>query len=217
METYGLKNIPFFTEMDEETLEKLKHDMYIKKFKEQSIVFYEGEKSEYLHILLKGCVRLYKTTPDGKQIEMHRFKAPMLIAEYACLEQMPFPASCESLTDVEIGLLHFDLLYKYLDDAAFSLQVIKSLTKKLKLLSSHIHRESVLSSKAKVADLLLTSPEVFATLKNTEIALILNITAETLSRVLTRFKKENIIKEEKKNITILNPELLQMLVETNKL
>jgi CRP/FNR family transcriptional regulator len=210
-----LEDIPMFSALGEAHLKELNNAIYVKQYAKDSIVFYEGDESEYLHILLKGDVKLYKTSPKGSQIQINRFSAPSLIAEFACFEKEVFPATCEFVTDGSIGLLHFDKLYEYLNQPEFSLELIKSLTSKVMLLSSLVHKETILSSEAKVADLMIRKIAVFNRLKNNEIASILNLTPETFSRILTKFKKENIIFVDNNHLKILNSDALYKIVDTN--
>jgi CRP/FNR family transcriptional regulator len=56
---------------------------------------------------------------------------------------------------------------------------------------------------------------IFNRLKNNEIASILNLTPETFSRIMTKFKKESIIVVERHEVTILNEDALYNIVETN--
>jgi CRP/FNR family transcriptional regulator len=210
-----LHDIPMFSALSEAHLKELKNAVHIKQYTKDSIVFYEGDESDYLYILLKGAVKLYKTSPKGSQIQINRFSAPSLIAEYACFEQDPFPASCEFVSDGTIGLLHFDKLYEYLSEAKFSLELIKSLTGKVMMLSTLVHKETILSSEAKVADLMIKKVNIFNRLKNNEIASILNLTPETFSRILTKFKKESIISVDNHTLTVSNKDALFNIVETN--
>ncbi len=210
-----LQEIPIFSALEEKYISELKNEVYIKQYSKNSIVFYEGDKSEYLHILMEGDVKLYKTSPKGSQIQINRFSAPSLIAEFACFEKEAFPATCEFVTDGTIGLLHFDKLYNYLNQPAFSLELIKSLTAKVILLSALVHKETILSSEAKVADLMIKKVAIFNRLKNNEIASILNLTPETFSRILTKFKKEKIISINKHTLKILNEDALYSIVYTN--
>ncbi len=195
-----IQDIPMFSNLDKRFHQELKKSIYIKKFSKNSIVFYEGDESNYLYILLDGSIKLYKTSPKGNQIQIKRMNAPNTIGEYACFEKVPFPATCEFLTDGVMGLLHFSKIYQYLDNKEFSLGLIKSLTNKVILLSSLVHKETILSSEAKVADLMLENINIFNKLKNNEIAGMLNLSAETFSRIITKFKKESIIRVEKSNI-----------------
>jgi len=212
---FKLEEIPMFSALGANYLKELQEQIHIKKYTKESIVFYEGDKSEYLHILLGGSVKLYKTSPKGTQIQINRFSAPGLIAEFAIFEQEPFPATCEFVTDGAIGLLHYDKLYEYLGQPEFSLELIKSLTGKVSLLSALVHKETILSSEAKVADLMLKKVTIFNRLKNNEIASILNLTPETFSRILTKMKKEEIIKIENHKLVILNQDALIAIIDNN--
>lgn len=212
---YKLEEISIFSKLSESHLKELYDNTYIKYFTKDSIVFYEGDSSKYLYILLEGSIKLYKTTPKGSQVQINRLNAPSLIGEYACFEQVPYPATCEFVTDGCMGMLPYSEVYRYLSNPQFSLEIIKSLTGKILLLSSLVHKETVLSSEAKVADLIIQNISIFERLKNNEIASMLNLTPETFSRILTKFKKQNIIKITKHKVNVLDCDALYAIVETN--
>jgi CRP/FNR family transcriptional regulator len=212
---HKLEDIPMFSALTESNLKDLYNQTHIKTYSKDSIVFYEGDASDYLHILLDGDIKLYKTTPKGTQIQINRLTSPGLIGEYACFENHPFPATCEFVTEGSMGLLPFSVVYKHLNDPNFSLEIIKSLTSKVGLLSALVHKETVLSSEAKVADLITQKLSLFQRLKNNELASILNLTPETFSRILTKFKKEGLITIHKNQITIHNEDALYNIIETN--
>jgi len=213
---FQIKDIPLFSELDVESIQKIKDNLLIKKYHKDNIVFYEGDSSEYLHILMSGSVRLYKTTPKGTQVHIHNLSAPSLIAEYPTFEKINFPATCEFLTDGTVGLLHFDRFYEYLKEPSFSLEIISSLTKKIHILSNLVHKETILSSEAKVVDLILREPSIFNRLKHNEIASILNLTPETFSRIMSKLKRDNMISFVDYQLKILNQEALNRIMETNK-
>jgi CRP/FNR family transcriptional regulator len=210
-----LEDVPMFSALGDNYLKEIQNAIHVKQYTKDSVVFYEGDHSNYLYILMEGDVKLYKTSPKGSQIQINRFSAPCLIAEFACFEREVFPATCEFVTDGAIGLLHFDKLYEYLNQPSFSLELIKSLTAKVMTLSALVHKETILSSEAKVADLMIKKIAIFNRLKNNEIASILNLTPETFSRILTKFKKEEIISVDNHQLKILNADALYIIVDTN--
>ncbi|MBL0721669.1 MAG: Crp/Fnr family transcriptional regulator, partial [Sulfurovum sp.] len=182
-----------------------------------SIVFYEGDNSKYLYIILEGTIKLYKTNPKGTQIQINRFEAPAMVGEYACFENQPFPATCEFVTEGKMMLVHFDYIHNNLNDKQFSLELIKSLTSKIMVLSALVHKETIYSSEAKVAKMLMENVEIFTKLKYNEIAAILNLTPETLSRIFKKLKKENIIEINRgHHIQINNYDALEEVIESNK-
>jgi CRP/FNR family transcriptional regulator len=56
---------------------------------------------------------------------------------------------------------------------------------------------------------------LFQRLKNNEIASMLNLTPETFSRIMTKFKKEGIISVENHAVVVHNEDALYNIVETN--
>ena len=75
-----------------------------------------------------------------------------------------------------------------------------SLIKKIKNLEYLISRHLVLDAKQRVAQYIHDYTDDFFSTKNIEIAEILNITPETLSRLLKVFKDEKIISIKEKTI-----------------
>ena len=209
------KDIPMFSTLDETSLKELQNAIHTRHYKKGSVLFYEGDQSTCMYILLKGEIKLFKTNHKGSQLEINRLHAPSLIAEYACFEAEPFPESCEFLTDASVGMLRFDNLTNYLNQEAFSTELIKSLTSRTMSLFALIHKETILSSEAKVADFIIKQRSLFTRLKKNEMASILNLTPETFSRILTKFKKESIIVEMHHSIKVLDEAALYMIVDTN--
>ena len=211
-----VEDIPLFANLNKKFQNRLRKNIYIRKFSKNGIVFYEGDCSDYLHLLLEGEVCLYKTSPKNSIVQLHRLTAPNIIGEYACLEQVAFPATCEFISNKGvIGLLHFNIVKEYLKEPEFSLALLKSMTNKVMILSSLVHKETILSSEAKVVDLILHEIDIFNRMKNNEIASILNITPETLSRILGKLKKRKFIDIKNHIVTIIDIEALQIILEKN--
>jgi len=214
---YSLEDVPMFINLPKPYIDELKDKLFIKEYKKDSIVFFEGDKPDYMYMVLEGSVKMYKTTPKGNQIHINRLHAPSLIGEYVYFEKQPFPATCEFVEDGIIGLIPFETIDKLLENKEFALSIIRSLTGKVMLLSALIHKETVLSSEAKVADILVHKSSIFERLKNSEIAAILNLTPETFSRILAKFKREGIVTAKKHKVEILNRDKLLTILETNKI
>jgi len=215
---YDLRDVQLFSKLSDEHVAEIKDNSVVRSYSRESIVFYEGDRGEYLYIVIEGTVKLYKTSPKGTQIQINRFEAPAVVGEYACFERMPFPATCEFVTDGRMAMVPYELIYKNLGDEEFSLEIIKSLTSKIMVLSSLIHKETIFSSEAKVAKMLLENSEIFSKLKYNEIASILNLTPETLSRIFKKMKKEGIIEVDgNHHVHVRRPDALEHVIESNKI
>lgn len=150
-------------------------------------------------------------------IVVHRFRAPSLIAEAAALKQIPYPASAEctrSSTVIQIERDPFLALLAH--DPSLSIAFISSLTQKISALEASLQRHSSPNAMAKVARLILDENELFERLKGIEIAELLGITPETLSRTLKKLRNHSLITLRKpKGIVIEDHKRLRAVADNN--
>ncbi|ASM35676.1 transcriptional regulator [Campylobacter sputorum subsp. bubulus] len=207
-----LEKISFFKYVDKQKIKKIENASIIKKYKNGDLLFIEGEEPKWLHLLIKGEIRIFKTKQNGSEIFLHNILAPSFIAEIATLEGIPYPASAKFAANSEVVKIEFDFFKKEcLSDENISLGMIKSLSQKLKIMNEVIHNEIILNAEAKVAKQLVENLEIFSMLKNIQIATMLNITPETLSRILSKFKKSKLIEIQKETIKIIDKKALKEL------
>lgn len=206
-----IRSVSCFSKLSDEQIEKLKKISVIKKYHAKEILFYEGDEPTYLYVLLQGTLKVYKTNHKGQQIFLHQFYPGGLVAELANFENIPYPATAEFMSDSEVLRIDYKALEKdFFKNPEISFEIIKSLIAKHKILIDVIQKEVILTADAKVAKFILENAELFKTLKNTQVASILNLTPETLSRTLSKFKSSGYIElDEKHHIKVLDREKLQ--------
>jgi CRP/FNR family transcriptional regulator len=196
-----LKNIEIFRNLDEETLNKISEITTSTKFNKNSIIFYEGDSPKYLYCLVSGIVKLYKMTSNDKEIILKYFNANELIAEVANFEDIPYPATAYSYTDVELYKIDFEKFKKIIyGNPELSFQIQSSLIKKIKNLEQVISTHVILDAKDRVVKFIYDNTEIFFKMKNKEIAQILNLSPETLSRILRKLKNDEMLDMKSKNI-----------------
>jgi CRP/FNR family transcriptional regulator len=202
-----LKSIYLFEKFSSEDFDKLVTIAKLKKYQRGNIIFYEGDESNDLHILISGEAQVYKNDYKSNRVVMHNFSKPSLIAEVANLDHIPFPATCEATTNSEFILIDYKKFEEiFFKDPLISIQIIKSLTKKIKSLENTIDSNLVLDATSRVAKYIYQNNEEFKKIKNRDIAQLLNIKPETLSRILKKFKESGLID---KDGTILEYESLK--------
>jgi CRP/FNR family transcriptional regulator len=206
----NLKNIELFKTLNDDQLKLIESITLFENFNKDSIVFYERDVPEYFYVLLQGEVKIYKVDHKGNEIIVHNFTAPSLIAEMASLEGFAFPATCVCMEDCRFALIKKEQFLNLLkENTLISFQIIRSLTKKIKAMDNLLNRSLIFDATTKVAMYIDKNPEEFKNKKNKIIAAELNITAETLSRVLKKLKELHIINSK---LELLNKEKLQMFV-----
>jgi len=196
-----LKKLTLFSDLSDELLEQIAAASTLKKFSKSNIIFYEGDAPTHLHILLSGQVKLYKTLANSNELILKYFYTNEMIAEVAVFEGFPYPATAEATNDVEMILIEYAKLKTFmLHNPEVLLKIQTSLIKKIKNLETLLSRYLVLDAKSRVIDYILKNEKEFLSLKQTEIATILNISPETLSRILKPFKADGIIDIKAKKI-----------------
>ena len=200
-----LNDFYFFNFLKEEELKRLKEISIKKQFNKDEILFYKGETPKYLHLLLKGIVKLYTHDSKDNEVVIHNLVAPSLIAEIVNYEELKFPANCSFETTGEVLLIDYEKFKnEFLLKPEISMFFIKSLTKKIKALESFINYNISSNSIEKIVRFLIENDSLLINLKQVKIAQILNITPETFSRKLSKLKKEKIIQNDKGYIKILD-------------
>lgn len=210
MQKTGLEDFYFFNFLKEEDLNRLKEISIKKYYNKGEILFYKGDESKYLHLLIKGIVKLYKHDHKENEIVIHNLMSPSLIAEIANYEEIKFPANCAFETKAEVLLIDYEKFKnEFLLKPEISMFFIKSLTKKIKALESFITYNISSNSIEKIAKFLFDNETILINLKQVKIAQILNITPETFSRKLAKLKKEKIIQNDKGYIKIIDYDKLK--------
>lgn len=207
-----LKHISFFKQLDDNELKQLGSISRIKHHTAGEILFYEGDVSNKLFILIEGILKAYKTDMKGNEIILHYLYPVAMVAEMANLNRAPFPATakCESdVTVIEIDYLLFE--ENFLKNPTISFEIIKSLSQKVKYLENIITTHLTLDATSRVAKFLHDNENVYATMKHNKIATILNMTHETLSRTLRKLKTLGLISDDGKDFHIINKEGLYAL------
>ena len=196
-----LKEIYLFKDLCDNTLDRIGEFTTFLKLSKDNVLFYEGDEPKYLFLLKKGIVKLYKTSSNDKEILLKYFHSNELIAEVANFEQIPYPATAQSFTDTEVLRIDFgslkDIIYS---DPNLSFLIQTSLIKKIRNLENIVSLHVVLDSKERIAKYLCDHSEEFFNTKNITVAEILNISPETLSRMLRVFKNDGLIDNKKKTV-----------------
>jgi CRP/FNR family transcriptional regulator len=207
-----LKKIDIFSTLSDEELQSLSEITTIRTLEKDAIVFYEGDDADALYALIEGSLKLYKIGIKSNEVILHHFNAPTLVAEMATLENIKFPATAQAtMQNTKIAVINKENFLSLLhQNSDVSLHIIKSLTKKIKHLEVAINRNLIFDATAKVCSLLKENPKVFQNQKHTQIASFLNMAPETLSRMVTKLKKIQILDDE---YNLLDSSKLDMFLE----
>lgn len=179
----------------------------IKKFQKNSILFYEGEEAKKFFILLKGKIRIYKSTASDKEITLHYFNPLNFIAEMPAFKKLNYPANAIFEEDgeiLEIDFVNFQNLCS--ENKEFNFLLISSLFDKIKILEKKLS-QNALDLRTRLLKYLWKMKKIRYNFTK-QIAIDLNVRAQSLSRVLKELKISELIDTKKGKIEILNKDMI---------
>ncbi len=210
----ALKNIPLFSELNTGQLEQIIHISKLGKYPKNKLLFLEGDSYRGFFIMLEGSVKIYKTSPDGKEIILHIIKPPLPFADVPLFEGGSYPANSQTLEDSLILFIpkneFMDLILK---NPGISLKITIGFAKRLRLMSKQMEDITLKEVSNRLAKYILDEvkrngtdklPEPFLklTISKATIASLLGTITETLSRTFKKLQNENIIRVEGKKIFV---------------
>ena len=134
MDTHDLlRQLPLFASFGEEALTRLATRCVARTYPTGHVLFTTGEPCRGLYIVETGRVRIYRTSPAGREQVLHSEGPGRPIAELPLFDGGAYPAS--AITEVESRLVFlaradFEALYRENPDVAEA--VIRALGKRLR-------------------------------------------------------------------------------------
>ena len=178
----------------------------LRKSPKNSILFYEGDEAKKIFVLLKGKIRIYKSTAGEKEITLHYFKPLNFIAEMPVFKGLKYPANAifeEDSEILEIELKKFQILCA--ENKEFNLLLISSLFDKIRILEKKL-LQNCLDLRTRLLKYLLENEKNLDKLSQKQIATNLDVRAQSLSRIIKELKILKLIDTKKGRIEILDKE-----------
>ncbi|HHY79824.1 Crp/Fnr family transcriptional regulator [Thermoanaerobacter thermohydrosulfuricus] len=219
-----LKKVPYFNELEDKSLEEIHKISTINFFKKGSIIFMEGEKGEAIYFVKSGKVKISKTSSIGKEYIIKIMEKGDVFAESILFVGGEYPATAEAIEDSEVIMLkNKDIENLILKNTEIALSIIKLMAKRLKNVSYIIENLALRDSIGRTASVLLTFAKergvnvkegilLNLNLNRQDLANIIGISRETVTRVLSQMDKEGIIKLNRNKVIIKDIERLREML-----
>ena len=208
-----LRDIPIFSTLTDTELKTLQKISIIKNVDDANILFYEGEKSINLHLLIEGTIEIYKVDHKGKEIIMKQCSKNELIAEIANYKGINFPASARSIGNSKVLYINYKKFENnFLYHPAIAPMILKSIASKAMSLEKIISSNLTQDARQRVISYLYENQKLLSKISHNKIANKLNITAVTFSRILKKLKEEGVVTTDKNNLIKVNIGLLEKIL-----
>lgn len=225
---YRLKiigRLPFFKHLPLDAISKINGLFHDRDVRADERIYFEGDDANYLYLVAMGKVKMVRNTASGRDVLLDilhggdYFGALMLFGERVYTETAIAQTDCcilqISSADFESILSeHPEVMRKALEVVSQRLVESQELIKQL---SSYNTEQRIAAALWRLArkmgetrgeNVLIQLP-----FSRQDLAAMTGATTETVSRVMSRFAEEKLIKSGRKWVTITDPKRLKQLAE----
>ena len=206
-----IRQISFFDNLNDEEIEIIASISAVSKYSGKSILYYESEINKNLLFLVDGLIKIYKMDKFGNEIFLYHIYKNSMISELSSVKTTDIYcfSNAEFIEDSVILSVNFEKLHEhFLSKNILTTELIEILLDKTHQLQCIVNRELVFDATAKVAFMINQDLAMFNKLKRQEVSFMLHIQPETLSRVLKKLSRDEIISIENSDVIIKNKEAL---------
>ena len=207
LEIKDIKSLEFFSSLSEDKIERLISISLLKSYKNECLLHYEKTQSDKLLFLVDGLAKAYKIDKHDNEIFLYYIYKKHMLSEISSL-QNNYLFSYSNITFVEnsqvLSIEYQAFKKEFLDKGILCLELADEVIRQSKQLQDLVNREFIFDSVTKVAMMLSTDLNMFNRLKRYDVSLMLHIQPSTLSRVLSRLKRNGIIDIKRGTVIILN-------------
>jgi len=218
-----LKYVPIFSELNEDTLEKISKLGIQKSFKKDSVILFEHETGSALFVIISGKVKVSRVSDDGKEVILTILGDSDFFGEMAILDGLARSANVTAMEDSELFIIQrsdfLDLLHNHPE---ISITLLQELTQRLRSADMKIKSLSLKDAEGKVATVILQLADDVGKIKQGtveieklpfqhDLANMAGTSRETISRTLHSFAKKGLVELDGSRLRIINYEKFKEL------
>lgn len=216
-----ISKVPIFNHLEQEEMQEIQKKSKQKRFKKGEVIYYANDPLDYLYIIHKGRVKIYKLFESGKEQLLRILDPGEFMGELALFSEKEMDSYAEAIEDSEICAIHRDdiqdlmktypmIPLKILGEFSDRLEETEYLIGQLSAKDVETRTASYLVKLADNTDrLVLKLP-----MSKKELASYLGTTQETLSRRLSHFQTKGWIEQAgQREIKIIDLHALRTIAE----
>lgn len=187
----------FFGELSEYSLRKLESAQMRRSVSSGVILFLEGEEGRTIYRLVSGAVRLFRGTPEGREVTIHMVEPGDVFAEIVLFERDTYPVSAVTVEDSVVTEIDSSLVRGLLADERFRTDFLRDLVTKMRFLSQQLYVLTTMDVRERLVRFLEVRygrcSRIEADLSKKDTAAAISVRPETLSRTLAKLTEEGLL------------------------
>ena len=215
-----------FEKATDDDLKLILQNSITRSIEESSFFFFQGDAAEYLYILTSGQVKLMQSNPNGQQVNLRTLYAwQMFGARGAVREAATYPASAQALENSTALAISSKFLHSMLETRPYlSFDLMKLMTSYIQEMQARYRELATERVEQRVANALIRlagqsgikskkEAGIELSFSRQDVAEMTGSTLYTISRLLSDWERQGIIKTGREKIQILKPHDLVRIAE----
>jgi CRP/FNR family transcriptional regulator len=216
-----LSDFTLFRELNDFELTKITDIAIARDWKKQSHVFLQGDPLETVYFIYDGKIKIYKSDVNGKEQIVAIMKKGEMFPHVGFFRKGDYPAYAEVLESsklIAVPISQFETVL--LENPELCIKVFRVLGEKIVDLQNRLEEQILNNTYEQIIKLLIRIAQKHGREKgdgtillkseftNKDLANMIGTTRETISRTLTKMKKDELIEVDDEGNMILNVEIL---------
>ncbi len=219
--TEQLKKTFIFSDFSQEELEAAAGLFRKKKYRKGVAIFHEGQPGIAFYLVSSGRVKVFKLNEDGRELIFGIFGDGAIFGDVPVFDDGPYPASAATLVETEVVYMSRDDFIRLITEhPAISLKIVRVLGKRLRQAQRFVMEIAMKSVLQRLSAQLVRLAEEYGRdeggetiidlpLTRQELAELIGVTRETVTRELSKLSKAGAISLEGKKIYIIDRLMLE--------
>ncbi len=221
-----LRQVVVFENATDDDLKLILQNSITRSIEESSFFFFQGDMAEYLYILTSGQVKLMQSNPNGQQVNLRTLYAwQMFGALGAVRAEATYPASAQALENSTALAIPSKFLHSMLETRPYlSFDLMKLMTSYIQEMQARYRELATERVEQRVANALIRlagqsgvkskkEAGIELSFSRQDVAEMTGSTLYTISRLLSEWERQGIIKTGREKIQIIKPHDLVRIAE----
>jgi len=220
----SIDSLPLFACLSDTDRQELAQHAIEVPIQKGQFIFREGDAADWFHIVQQGNVKCVKSNPEGREVTLK----VLMPGDLFCCEASAFsgdshPGCAQSMGEGTVIKIHRTAMLNIIQrNPEAAVKIINYLSQRLRESQDNAKGFALDRAEQRVAAILVNLAErsgiqeghgirISVRLTHQDLADMAGLTKETTSRILSRFKKEQLMAGHGKQLLILNlPRLQEM-------
>lgn len=216
-----LMNVVLFRNMPRTMLLELAQKLRPIRYRAHADIFHEGDEGATLYIILKGAVKIFIPSLDGREVVLAVHRKYDLLGEMSLLDDFPRSASATTIEDTEaVSLNRHDFLSVLDRHPEAQRAIIDVLVARLRATNQSIQDAYLLDVPGRLARRLLTIADehgeqgedgidIGLRVSQQELANMIGASRVAVNKQLQQWRKQHIVDVNRQRVTIVNRSALE--------